>query len=102
MYRVAIFISHSWKYSHHYDTLSSWIFSGSWNVGGISLEFSDTSVPKDNPIHNAPNSGALESANIDLTEELVSLISAQRNFQANAQAIETANNMTQTIVNLQV
>lgn len=47
-------------------------------------------------------SGALESANIDLTEELVSLISAQRNFQANAQAIETANNMTQTIVNLQV
>jgi hypothetical protein len=62
VYRVAIFISHSWKYSHHYDTLSSWIFSGSWNVGGISLEFSDTSVPKDNPIHNAPNSGALESA----------------------------------------
>jgi flagellar hook protein FlgE len=47
-------------------------------------------------------SGTLESANIDLTEELVALISAQRNFQANAQAIETANNMTQTIVNLQV
>lgn len=50
----------------------------------------------------AIRSGALESANIDLTEELVSLIAAQRNFQANAQAIETANNMTQTIVNLQV
>lgn len=47
-------------------------------------------------------SGALETANIDITEELVSLIAAQRNFQANAQAIETANNMTQTIVNLQV
>jgi len=47
-------------------------------------------------------SGSLETANIDMTEELVSLISAQRNFQANAQAIETANKMTQTIVNLQV
>lgn len=47
-------------------------------------------------------SGSLEAANIDLTEELVALIAAQRNFQANAQAIETANNMTQTIVNLQV
>ncbi|WP_373488452.1 flagellar hook-basal body complex protein [Blastomonas sp.] len=47
-------------------------------------------------------SGSLETANIDLTEELVALIAAQRNFQANAQAIETANNMTQTIVNLQV
>ena len=47
-------------------------------------------------------SGSLETANVDITEELVSLISAQRNFQANAQAIETANNMTQTIVNLQV
>ena len=45
-------------------------------------------------------SGALEEANVDITEELVSLISAQRNFSANAKAIETANNMTQTIVNL--
>lgn len=45
-------------------------------------------------------SGALEAANIDLTEELVGLIAAQRNFQANAKAIETANNMTQAIVNL--
>jgi flagellar hook protein FlgE len=47
-------------------------------------------------------SGTLEAANIDLTEELVSLIAAQRNFQANAQALETANTLTQTIVNLQV
>ncbi|MEM1132590.1 MAG: flagellar hook-basal body complex protein [Pseudomonadota bacterium] len=47
-------------------------------------------------------SGSLETANIDITEELVSLISAQRNFQANAQAIETANTLTQTIINLQI
>jgi flagellar hook protein FlgE len=45
-------------------------------------------------------SGALEQANVDITEELVALISAQRNFSANAKAIETGNNMTQTIVNL--
>jgi len=45
-------------------------------------------------------SGALEQANVDITEELVALIAAQRNFSANAKAIETANTMTQTIVNL--
>ena len=45
-------------------------------------------------------SGALEQANVDITEELVALISAQRNFSANAKAIETGNNMTDTIVNL--
>ena len=45
-------------------------------------------------------SGALERANVDITEELVSLISAQRNFQANAKAIETANAMTSAIMNL--
>ena len=44
--------------------------------------------------------GALERANVDITEELVALIAAQRNFQANAKAIETANNMTQAIFNL--
>ena len=47
-------------------------------------------------------SGSLELANVDITEELVSLIAAQRNFQANAQAIETASTMSQTIINLQV
>ena len=44
--------------------------------------------------------GALERANVDVTEELVALISAQRNFQANAKAIETAGAMTQAIINL--
>ena len=44
--------------------------------------------------------GSLERANVDLTEELVNLITAQRNFQANAKAIETATNLTSTIVNI--
>jgi flagellar hook protein FlgE len=45
-------------------------------------------------------SGALERSNVDITEELVALISAQRNFQANAKAIETASTITQTIENI--
>lgn len=45
-------------------------------------------------------SGALENSNIDLTRELVGLITAQRNFQANSKAIETNNAITQTIINL--
>jgi len=48
----------------------------------------------------AIQSGALEEANVDLTEELVTLIQAQRNFQANAKAIDTANQLTDTAVNL--
>ncbi|RDH84712.1 MAG: flagellar hook protein FlgE [endosymbiont of Galathealinum brachiosum] len=44
--------------------------------------------------------GALETSNVDLTAELVNLITAQRNFQANSKAIETANTITQTIINI--
>jgi flagellar hook protein FlgE len=44
--------------------------------------------------------GALETSNVDLTAELVGLITAQRNFQANSKAIETNNAITQTIINL--
>ncbi len=44
--------------------------------------------------------GALEEANVDLTTELVALIEAQRNYQANSKALETENTVTQTIINL--
>ncbi|MDH5483904.1 MAG: flagellar hook-basal body complex protein [Gammaproteobacteria bacterium] len=44
--------------------------------------------------------GALETSNVDLTQQLVKLITAQRNFQANSKAIETANTITQTIINI--
>jgi flagellar hook protein FlgE len=44
--------------------------------------------------------GALEESNVDLSEQLVNLIIAQRNYQANAKTIETANATTQTIINL--
>lgn len=44
--------------------------------------------------------GALERSNVDLAEEMVGLITAQRNFQANAKAIDTATQFAQTIINL--
>jgi flagellar hook-basal body protein len=45
-------------------------------------------------------SGATENANVDLTQELVDLITEQRNFQANAKAIETDTTLTQTIIQI--
>jgi flagellar hook protein FlgE len=45
-------------------------------------------------------SGALEASNVDLTAELVNLITAQRNFQANARSIETSNSITDTIIQI--
>jgi flagellar hook protein FlgE len=44
--------------------------------------------------------GALESSNVDLTTELVNMITAQRAFQANAQVITTANQLSQTVINI--
>jgi flagellar hook protein FlgE len=45
-------------------------------------------------------SGALESSNVEITEELVNLITAQRSFQSNAQVISAADTITQTIMNI--
>jgi flagellar hook protein FlgE len=45
-------------------------------------------------------SGALEASNVDITEQLVNMITAQRNFQANAQMISTSDAITQTIINI--
>ncbi|WPL19763.1 Flagellar hook protein FlgE [Thiorhodovibrio winogradskyi] len=60
------------------------------------------------PVYGAPmtgdlggiEAGALEQSNVDLTEELVDLIVGQRNYQANAKTIQTADAITQTIINI--
>lgn len=44
--------------------------------------------------------GALEASNVDLAEQLVNMISAQRNFQANAQVISTQDQVTQAVINI--
>ncbi|MCK6423867.1 MAG: flagellar hook protein FlgE [Burkholderiaceae bacterium] len=45
-------------------------------------------------------SGALEESNVDLTSELVNMITAQRIYQANAQTIKTQDSVLQTLVSL--
>ena len=64
----------------------------------------DSGPPTIDAATNGPmgtiRSGALERSNVDITEELVMLIAAQRNFQANAKAIEGASALTQTIIGL--
>ncbi|HTG39422.1 flagellar hook protein FlgE [Sphingomonas sp.] len=45
-------------------------------------------------------SGIVEGSNVDITEELVALIAAQRNFQANSKALDTASQISQTIFNI--
>ncbi len=60
------------------------------------------------PLIGAPTSGglgvlqssAVEESNVDLTAELVNLITAQRFYQANAQTIKTQDQVLQTLVNL--
>lgn len=57
------------------------------------------STPGSSSLGNV-QSGALESSNVDLTEQLVKMITAQRNFQANAQVISTEDTVTQSIINI--
>lgn len=45
-------------------------------------------------------SGMIEGSNVDITEELVGLIAAQRNFQANSKALDTSNQITRSILDL--
>jgi flagellar hook protein FlgE len=73
--------------------------SSSWSATGISGE----------PILGEANSngfggllsGTIERSNVDITEELVGLIAAQRTFQANAKALDTASQISQTIFQIQ-
>ena len=59
---IGVFISHSWAHSGHYDKLAEWLFTESWNYQGRPVVFADYSVPKDNPIHYAPNEAELYAA----------------------------------------
>jgi flagellar hook protein FlgE len=67
-------------------------------------ESSDSGIP----LTGAPNTAslgilqslALEESNVDLTGELVNMITAQRVYQANAQTIKTQDALMQTLVNL--
>jgi len=45
-------------------------------------------------------SGSLEQSNVDITEQLVEMITAQRNFQASVKALQTQDAITQSVINL--
>ena len=60
-HNINVFISHSWAYSGHYNRLAEWIFEQNWTVGQASLSFKNYSVPKDDPIHNAPTVSELRT-----------------------------------------
>jgi flagellar hook protein FlgE len=50
--------------------------------------------------HGTLTGGAVEESNVDLTNQLVDLITAQRNYQANAQTIKTQQTVDQTLLQL--
>lgn len=62
VHQIHVFASHSWTYSGHYSTLYDWIFGNAWRFGQASLNLRDYSVPKDDPIHDAPTARALREA----------------------------------------
>ena len=79
--------------------------TGLVNLGGNQWAESSVSGP---PNVGAPGSGSLgvlnsstiEESNVDLTAELVNMITQQRNYQASAQTIKTQDQVLQTLVNL--
>ncbi|MBM6551133.1 flagellar hook-basal body complex protein [Marinomonas ostreistagni] len=71
---------------------TSWVASSSSGAANIGRANTGT--------FGSIQGGALEESNVDLTEELVALIEAQRNYQANSKTLETENTVTQTIINL--
>jgi len=71
------------------------------NMWARSFESGDPTVGTANSGNiGSLQAGALEESNVDLTGELVNMITAQRVYQANAQTIKTQDQVLQTLVNL--
>ena len=93
------------------QTVAQVVFANFANVQGLK-PIGDTawaeSFASGTPVVSEPGtaglgllqSSALEESNVDLTAELVNMIVAQRNFQANAQTIQAEDTVTQSIINL--
>lgn len=101
------------KYSNDQErTLGQVVLSSFANPNGLkpsgSNEFLETG-DSGQPLTGAPGegttlgsitAGALEQSNVDLTSELVNLITAQRFYQANGQTLKTQDQVTQTLMNM--
>jgi flagellar hook protein FlgE len=93
------------------STLGQVVLAGFKNPNGLESlgnnAWAETST-SGSPLVGSPNSGnlgvlqssAVEESNVDLTSELVAMITAQRAYQANAQTIKTEDQIMQTLVNL--
>ena len=71
-----------------------------WAATGTSGAEMD-GAPSSSGQYGPLQSSALEDSNVDLTAELVNMITEQRAYQANAQTIKTQDSVLQTLVNLQ-
>lgn len=79
--------------------------NGLVNLGGNQYEATSASgvaqiATPGSTNHGTLQGGAIENSNVDLTSELVDLITAQRNYQANAQTIKTQQTVDSTLINL--
>ncbi|GEM75225.1 flagellar hook protein FlgE [Vibrio sagamiensis] len=82
-------------------------FANTQGLSKVSGTAWSQSFSSGSPVIGAPGSGtlgdltpgALEGSNVDLTSELVSLMTAQRNYQANAKTISTSDKLTQALFN---
>jgi flagellar hook protein FlgE len=79
--------------------------NGLVSIGGNQyIETAQSGVPQisapGSTNHGTLRGSSLESSNVDLTGELVNLITAQRNYQANAQTIKTQQAVDQTLLNM--
>ncbi|MFJ6024344.1 TIR domain-containing protein [Brevundimonas sp. NPDC092305] len=58
-HRIHVFISHSWRHSHHYETLRRWLRETDWRAGRARLLFCDHSVSRERRIPGVRSGAAL-------------------------------------------
>lgn len=89
-------------------TIALTIFPNKNGLASLGNNFWGATYESGDPVTDKPGVGkrglvqaaAVEESNVDLTSELVNMITAQRNYQANAQSIKTQDSVMQTLVNL--
>lgn len=98
------------KYSNEQQQTVATVAIATFPDEGALNPISDTSWSETSgsgvPLYGTPgrglagklNTGALERSNVDITAELVSLMTSQRNYQANSKVISTQNTMMQALM----
>lgn len=98
------------KYSNEQQQVVGTLAIATFPDEGALTQISDTSWAVNersgNPLFERPgvgvagrlNTGAVEGSNVDVTSELVGLMTAQRNYQANSKVITTQNQMMQSLM----